>query len=115
MLLKHWDYCIPNRFFADTYFPKENMYGILLPHVMDRAYETLVAHFDEVCGGFGLSPKFPTPHNLSFLLRYNKLKKQDYAVKMVEKTLEDMYKGEASFITRIGKVKATYPRGVIPS
>lgn len=65
----------------------------LLPRVVDRAYETLAAHFDEVFGGFGVAPKFPTPHNMSFLLRYNKLKKQDNAVKMVEKTLEAMYKG----------------------
>jgi uncharacterized protein YyaL (SSP411 family) len=46
-----------------------------------------------VNGGFGTRPKFPTPHNLIFLLRYWKRTGDDKALKMVEKTLLEMRKG----------------------
>src|SRR5690606_36074938 len=39
------------------------------PDVLDTAYNQLAGRFDEVHGGFGAAPKFPTPHNLTFLLR----------------------------------------------
>ncbi len=57
-----------------------------------KAYEQLRARFDQNFGGFS-TPKFPTPHNLIFLLRYWKRTKDDYALKMVEKTLQYMRKG----------------------
>ncbi len=41
--------------------------------------------FDGEYGGFGGAPKFPSPHNLMFLL--------DTAPHMAEKTLESMYRG----------------------
>ena len=37
---------------------------------LQSAYEELCRRFDEQHGGFGAAPKFPTPHNLLFLLRY---------------------------------------------
>jgi len=49
--------------------------------------------FDKKYGGFGDSPKFPTQSNLLFLMRYYELEKDDYALNMVEKTLESMYRG----------------------
>lgn len=49
--------------------------------------------FDQVYGGFGNAPKFPTPHNLMFLLRYSHLEGDREAMVMVEKTLEQMYRG----------------------
>ncbi len=58
-----------------------------------KAYEQLRAQFDQNFGGFGTRPKFPTPHNLIFLLRYWKRTKDDYTLKMVEKTLQYMRKG----------------------
>ena len=58
-----------------------------------KAYEQLSAQFDKNFGGFGTRPKFPTPHNLIFLLRYWKRTKDHFALKMVEKTLKDMRKG----------------------
>jgi len=36
---------------------------------LDRARETLSSRFDDAWGGFGRQPKFPSPHNLLFLLR----------------------------------------------
>lgn len=49
--------------------------------------------FDSTYGGFGFAPKFPTPHNLMFLLRYWKKYKEQKALEMVEKALASMYYG----------------------
>jgi len=57
------------------------------------AYEQLADRFDQEHGGFGESPKFPTPHNLIFLLRYWKRTGHERALRMVEKTLEVMRRG----------------------
>jgi uncharacterized protein YyaL (SSP411 family) len=37
---------------------------------LDDAYEKMFLRFDHENGGFGVAPKFPSPHNLLFLLRY---------------------------------------------
>ena len=49
--------------------------------------------FDSQWGGFGRAPKFPTPHNLIFLMRYARRTGTADAIKMVEQTLEAMYRG----------------------
>ena len=49
--------------------------------------------FDAQWGGFGRAPKFPTPHNLLFLLRYARLTHHAHAREMAEQTLEHMYRG----------------------
>lgn len=49
--------------------------------------------FDETYGGFGNAPKFPSPHNLMFLISYYNHKNDQMAMNMVEKTLSQMYKG----------------------
>lgn len=49
--------------------------------------------FDTKYGGFGRAPKFPSPHNLLFLLRYFHAENNEKALYMVEKTLQQMYKG----------------------
>jgi len=41
--------------------------------IFDRAFSYYDQYFDEKYGGFGSAPKFPTPHNLMFLLRYWKM------------------------------------------
>lgn len=61
--------------------------------VLDDAYEKLVLNFDGKNGGFGRAPKFPTPHNLLFLLRYWRRTKVSNALAMVEKTLRAMRLG----------------------
>lgn len=58
-----------------------------------KAFQGFKSHFDSEYGGFGRAPKFPTPHNLQFLLRYWKLTNDSGALEMVEKTLTSMYKG----------------------
>ena len=60
---------------------------------LDTAYNQLLRNFDEENGGFGRSPKFPTPHNHLFLLRYWKRTGDQQALDMVEKTLQEMRLG----------------------
>ena len=57
------------------------------------AYEQLAGSFDGEYGGFGSAPKFPTAHNLLFLLRYWKRSGSRTALDMVEQTLQAMRHG----------------------
>jgi len=57
------------------------------------AYEQLAERFDERYGGFSQAPKFPTPHNLLFLLRYWRRTGNEKALQIVEKTLQAMRRG----------------------
>ncbi len=61
--------------------------------VLDEAYEKFTLMFDSEHGGFGEAPKFPTPQNLLFLLRYWKRTGEKNALNMVEKTLRSMRSG----------------------
>ncbi len=61
--------------------------------IFDKAYTEFNNRFDSEFGGFGTAPKFPTPHNLSFLLRYWKRSKDEHALQMVQKTLTRMREG----------------------
>ncbi|UCC81311.1 MAG: thioredoxin domain-containing protein [Candidatus Zixiibacteriota bacterium] len=61
--------------------------------VLDSAFEHFEATFDSRFGGFGQAPKFPTPHNLMFLMRYWKRSDNHKAIEMAEKTLREMRKG----------------------
>jgi uncharacterized protein len=58
-----------------------------------RTYEGLSGIFDIQNGGFGSAPKFPTPHNFFFLLRYWKRTGDANALDMVEATLQAMRMG----------------------
>ena len=71
----------------------QNEKKIIDKKILDQAYESLLTSYDELHGGFNIAPKFPTPHNLLFLLRYWKKTNTKYALKMVEQTLTDMYQG----------------------
>ncbi len=63
----------------------------------ENIIEDAVKHFkyiyDSIYGGFGQAPKFPTPHNLLFLMMYSKICNDTLSMKMVEKTLLQMRKG----------------------
>ncbi len=67
--------------------------GELTKDVIHSTYNELKKFFDPEYGGFGNAPKFPTPHNLLFLLRYYKVTEEKEALNIVEKTLDSMYKG----------------------
>ncbi|MEE9134827.1 MAG: DUF255 domain-containing protein, partial [Nitrososphaerales archaeon] len=60
---------------------------------IDSAYLNLVDSYDDRWGGFGDSPKFPTPSNLILLLRYYDRSKNQKALDMVVKTLDAMSSG----------------------
>jgi len=61
--------------------------------ILKKAFRQLSIQFDSVNGGFGNRPKFPTPHNLIFLLRYWKRSGDKKALEMIETTLQAMRKG----------------------
>jgi hypothetical protein len=58
-----------------------------------KAFENLARSFDTKWGGFGGAPKFPTPHQLTFLLRWHRRSGKSLALEMVEKTLQAMRRG----------------------
>ncbi|MDY6972143.1 MAG: thioredoxin domain-containing protein [Thermodesulfobacteriota bacterium] len=60
---------------------------------LKKGYTQLANNFDSLLGGFGSAPKFPTPHNLSFLLRWHHRNSDPLALEMVEKTLDSMRRG----------------------
>ncbi|MGD9678543.1 MAG: thioredoxin domain-containing protein [Vulcanibacillus sp.] len=62
----------------------------------DILYETfsqIENSFDKIYGGLGNAPKFPTPHILTFLLKYYFFNKNYSSLFMVKKTLEKMANG----------------------
>ncbi len=72
----------------------EAVKGVTLDeNIISEAFGHFKDDFDETFGGFGHAPKFPTPHNLFFLLRYWHSTKDSTALEMVEKTLDAMQRG----------------------
>lgn len=67
--------------------------GEINKDVIYDAFAHLKYNFDSSYGGFGRAPKFPTPHNLLFLLRYWFSNEEPYALEIVEKTLTSMKNG----------------------
>jgi uncharacterized protein YyaL (SSP411 family) len=71
--------------------------------LLEDAYKHFVSRYDSVNGGFSTSPKFPTPANLSFLLRLSQFPEPvrdvigqdecDHAAAMVVFTLRKMARG----------------------
>lgn len=61
--------------------------------LIDSTFEEFAQTYDSDYGGFGLRPKFPSPHNLSFLMNYYYTYNDSTALKMVVKTLTEMRKG----------------------
>ena len=57
------------------------------------AFQEFARSYDPEYGGFGSEPKFPTAHNLLFLLAYGRLRREPHAVEMAEQTLFHMIRG----------------------
>ncbi len=55
--------------------------------VADSSFSAFRSSFDPEFGGFGTAPKFPSPHNLIFLLRYWNATGEQSALDMVTATL----------------------------
>jgi uncharacterized protein YyaL (SSP411 family) len=62
-------------------------------NILGSTYKSLSDSFDDIHGGFGVAPKFPTAHNLLFLLRYWKRTQNERALHMVRETLDSMRNG----------------------
>lgn len=58
-----------------------------------EAFRLFQKQFDRKWGGFGSAPKFPTPHNLLFLMRFFSEEGNEEALEMAELTLEAMARG----------------------
>ncbi len=59
----------------------------------DLAVAVFSRIYDSEYGGFGRAPKFPSAHNLLFLLRYYERYQNKSCLAMAEKTLVQMYRG----------------------
>jgi uncharacterized protein YyaL (SSP411 family) len=70
-----------------------NLQGDISEESLEQAFQMYDKMFDPQYGGFGDAPKFPTSHNLSYLLRYYTRTGNERALAMVEKTLDNMYRG----------------------
>ncbi len=57
------------------------------------AFQRMMEDFDETDGGFGMAPKFPTPHRLTLLLRYWNRNGDNKALWMTDRTLQAMRRG----------------------
>ncbi|MEK7358788.1 MAG: thioredoxin domain-containing protein, partial [Planctomycetota bacterium] len=66
---------------------------VLTVETLKQAYGQLRNNYDGLYGGFGSAPKFPTPHNYTFLLRWWKRSSDHMPLEMVEKTLDRMGHG----------------------
>ena len=62
-------------------------------NILKKTFKLLKTRYDSKNGGFGDHPKFPTPHNLLFLLRFWKRTGDPMALEIVEKTLTAMRRG----------------------
>jgi uncharacterized protein YyaL (SSP411 family) len=61
--------------------------------ILEAGFRQLAGQYDDLYGGFGGAPKFPAPHQLSFLLRYARRARSAQAQLMAEKTLRAMRLG----------------------
>lgn len=61
--------------------------------LLDAALQWYTQNFDASFGGFGGAPKFPTPHNLLFLMQQYEKHGNSRALDMAEITLQKMYAG----------------------
>lgn len=81
--LSHWENTGENT--NDTITIEESL--------LEKAALQFSQTFDREYGGFGGAPKFPTPHNLLFLLDNYVKTKNENSLFMAETTLKNMYRG----------------------
>ena len=79
----------------ETIRPKFSQKGVkvLDEDILHQCFKQLDQTFDSKYGGFGNAPKFPIPHQLTYLLRYYRWTKDETALHMVTKTLHAMADG----------------------
>ncbi len=79
------------KFMVDT--QKSQPSVVLGEETFAAAYEAFESRFDSTYGGFGKSPKFPSPHDYTFLLRYWYRTGEERAREIVAKSLQAMRNG----------------------
>jgi hypothetical protein len=70
-----------------------NYSGEVSEAMLDEAVSYFKKIYDKNYGGFGNAPKFPTPHNLLFLLNIYEKNQDKSILDMAENTLVQMYRG----------------------
>lgn len=81
---------IQDGFAKQQVFHKSEFPGV---NSIEQAFARLSENYDPEHGGIGSAPKFPTPHNLIFLLRYANQTESSEALQIVTHTLKSMRKG----------------------
>ena len=61
--------------------------------ILTTTNSQFINRYDKTHGGFGTKPKFPSPQNLIYLLRYHNMSGDKTSLLMVEKTLQEMRLG----------------------
>lgn len=61
--------------------------------LLHTGFQQFEKEYDPVDGGFYSAPKFPSPHNFLFLLRYWITEQKEMALEMTKKSLTQMYRG----------------------
>ncbi|RNF38410.1 thioredoxin domain-containing protein [Planococcus salinus] len=83
--------------------------------VIAQAHAILEGEFDSSFGGFGGAPKFPSPGQLLFLLRYYAVTKDQNTMEMVEKTLDSIADGGIYDHVGFGFARySTDPKWLVP-
>ena len=72
---------------------KENDFSVRSSSLPERAADLFARSFDKKWGGFGNAPKFPTPHNLIFLMLYAKVSGNIVPLEQARTTLIQMRRG----------------------
>jgi hypothetical protein len=72
------------------FFFRQAQPGDPAPDLLEHGYQQLAERFDQEYGGFGAAPKFPSPHQLLFLLRCWRRTGAPEALRMAETTLQAM-------------------------
>ncbi len=74
-------------------YATKNASGEVSNSIFEKAFDDLNNKYDKKYGGFGDKPKFPSPHNLMFLLRFWQRTNNNRALEIVENTLTNMRLG----------------------
>ncbi len=73
--------------------PSRKSKNVISTGTLQSGYESLKENYDSNNGGFGYSPKFPSPHYLLFLMRYFYRYRDIEAIDMVKATLDHILNG----------------------
>ena len=79
--------------YLNTVTKSEDLDAGIINDQIVNAFKSFSNRYDSLNSGFGKKPKFPSPHNLIFLIRYFNEFKDPQALQMSLETLNSMRKG----------------------